>query len=674
MARDDRGETLRGSPPVADAGYMTLSERIPAHRRGCRRRKALGLPFGGARGCDLRKEHRMRASNRESSSETSWGTVFLIRPEIARMIIPLLCLAGLGPVAAAEQQAPIMAAPTITVDEVSRGQKGYGMSVFAGTEPERFEVEVLGVIRNSTPELSYILARLTGQDLERSGVVAGMSGSPVYLDDRLAGAVAFSYLFGLDAIAGITPIGAMRRLSELPAGVPARRTAAPPDLTIDFEDLLERDFPQDLLVRQIDRLQAPSHHGARPTLQWTASGFGAAATALLGRALGDIMPAGAGPSGSATVAAELNPGSAVAAVLVRGDLNLAAHGTVTDRTGDEVLAFGHPMFSLGPVSLPLAPSEVVTVIANVANSFKVSNAGAVVGAFDQDREAGVRGRLGLVAPTTPLAVRLRGLSHRDYRMEVANLPQLRPILLAISALGALNSGSYSGGFQGIDLDARIAIEGHGDLRIRQSFDGDQAAIGSVIHLLGFAAFLEFNTLAEVEIEAVEVELTQVERPHSATLIAAYPERTRLEPGHSVAVTLELQAFRGDRFRRQIEIEVPAWAPDGKYIVLIGDGTSMDAVRLSLEHRQPTSFDQALALMRSFRSRRELVIYGLLPAPGLAVAGEVMPNLPGSMRAIFAAASAGAPLWYDVAAEKVEIQGRPLDGVVRLDFEIRRRAR
>ncbi len=566
------------------------------------------------------------------------------------------------------------AGPTIRVDELSRGQKGYGLSVFAGTEPERFEVEVLGVLRNSTPELSYILARLTGQDLERSGVIAGMSGSPVYIDDRLAGAVAFSYLFGLDAIAGITPIGAMRRLSELPAAAAIPQVTAPAELAIDFEDLLKRQFPADLLAQQVSRLQPMSHAGGSSSLQWTASGFGEAATALLGRALGDVTPAGASAGGGAAVAAELVPGSAVAAVLVRGDLNLAAHGTVTDRDGDEVLAFGHPMFSLGPVRLPLAPSEVVTVIANAANSFKVSNAGPVVGAFDQDRQAGVRGRLGLEAPTTPLTVHLRGLSRRDYRMEVANLPQLRPILLAISALGALDAGSYAAGFQGIDLDAEIALAGHESLRIRQSFDGDQAAIGSVIYLLGFAAFLEFNTLAEVEIESVEVELTQVERPHSATLVAAYPERTRVEPGQRVPVTLELQAFRGERFRRDVEIRVPPEAANGRYMVLIGDGTSMDAVRLSLERRQPTSFDQALAQLRSFRSRRELVVYGLVPAPGLAVAGEALPNLPGSVRSIFAAGgvAVGAPLGYQVAHETVEVLDRPVDGVVRIDLDIQKR--
>ncbi len=589
-------------------------------------------------------------------------------------------LAAAPPSSAQETQPAVtyQAVPTISTDEMRRGQKGYGLSVFHGTEPERFEVEVLGVLQNSTPELSYILARLSGQDLERSGVAGGMSGSPVYLDGRLAGAVSFSYVYGLDAIAGITPIGAMRRLTEIPRGavgrpIPGARPAAA-GLAVEWEDLVRRRFSPDLLAERLGRLRPAPEDGSRAALQWTASGFGSEALGLLSGALGPLTPAAAASGGGiAAVAAELAPGSAVAAVLVDGDLSLAAHGTVTERVGDEVLAFGHPVFSLGPVNLPMAPSEVVTVIANVSSSFKVSNAGPVIGAFDQDREAGVRGRLGLEAPTTPITVRLRGLAERQYRMRVANLRQLRPTLLAVSALGALTAGSYSTGTQGLDLTVRFRLAGHEDLEIRQSFEGDQAGIDSVVHLLGVASFLELNPFAEVELEGVEVELDQVERPQSATLVAAYPQRSRVEPGQTVPVTLELQEYRGERRRKVVEVVVPETVPAGRYSVLIGDGTSMDAARLTIEQRTPQTLEQALALLRSFRSRRELVTYGLIAKPGLALAGEAMPDLPGSVRSIVAAGATAAPsaLWLDIAYEAVEVLQRPVDGVLRVDLEVRR---
>ena len=582
------------------------------------------------------------------------------------------------------------AVATFSLDEVSRGLTGYGLSVFAGSEPERFEVEVLGVLRNQTPEISYILARLTGQDLERSGVIAGMSGSPVYLDGRLAGAVAFSYLYGLDAIAGITPIDAMRRLSTLAADPPRKAMSAPAGLEIRFEDLVERNFSSDMLQRQIERLRPEPSQGLRTSIQWTAMGFGQSATALLSSVVGDVGQTGAGGGAStgaagtasgalvpgAPVPAELVPGSAVAAMLVQGDLNLAAHGTVTDRNGDEILALGHPMFSLGPVNLPLAASEVVTVLANSVNSFKIANAGPVIGAFDQDREAGMRGLLGRAAPTTPLSVRLQGLTEREYSMEISNLPQLRPMLFAISTLGAVEAATYSGGFQGLDLEARIRLTGYPDLVARQSFDGDQAVLDSVIFLLGYAAYLEYNPLVEVEIESVEVAIEQSGRPRSAALLAAHPATTRVEPGQRVPVALELAAYRGERYRHTMTVDVPADAPNGRYYVIIGDGSSMDSVRLQVERRSPKTFVQTLDVLRSFHSRRELVTFGLLAAPGLAVGGEVLPDLPGSVRSIFAAgvAPVGDPLSLDIVTETVETLDRPIDGALRIDFEVRRRHR
>ncbi|MEM7354933.1 MAG: hypothetical protein AAF657_29255 [Acidobacteriota bacterium] len=596
-----------------------------------------------------------------------------------RAWIAWLVAATLGVAASAEtviESTPLQpAVATISVDEMSRGLRGYGLSVFAGSEPERFEVEVLGVLRNSTPELSYILARLSGQDLERSGVIAGMSGSPVYFGERLAGAVAFSYQFGLDAIAGITPIDAMRRLAELPVGTVARSTGAPRGLDIRFDDLVQREFASDLLSRQLERLLPASPQGARSALQWTASGFGGNAATLLRQSLGHLSQSGGGLGAAGdNPSIELVPGSAVAAVLVQGDLNLAAHGTVTDLIGDEVIAFGHPMFSLGPVNLPLAPSEVITVIANVANSFKVSNAGPVIGAFDQDREAGIRGRLGRHAPTTPITVRLGGLSERQYQMEVSNLPQMRPMLMAISTLGAIEAATYSGGYQGLDLVARIALREHEDLVARQSFDGDQAAVDSVIFLLSYLAYLEYNPLTEIELESVEVDLEQVDRPRAATLLAAHPTRTRVVPGQKVPITLELQPYRGERYRHVVEVEVPASAPNGRYVVLIGDGTSMDAVRLSVERRTPETFEQVLDVLRTFHSRRELVVFGLQPAQGLALGGETLPNLPGSVRAIFGAgvAPVGDALSLEIVHESLETLDRPIEGALRIDLVVQRR--
>ncbi len=594
-----------------------------------------------------------------------WGAVAATSSEASAESVP-------------EGSTPAMTTETIAPEELVRGQKGWGLSVFAGSEPERFEVEVLGVAKNSTPELSYILARLTGHGLERSGVAAGMSGSPVYFDGKLAGAVAYSYPYGLDAIAGITPIGGMRRLSEIPTtAVPSQVPAASVSasgLAPSFEDLVRRSFPRSLLDDQLQRLLPSGEEKgpSSPALRFTLSGFGSMASNLLQDTVG--MPvSGLGGGSVPEVPGELGPGSAVAALLVTGDMIMAAHGTVTERRGDEILAFGHPLFSLGPVSIPMARSEVVTVLASAANSFKISNAGPVIGTFDQDREPGARGYLGAEPWLMPVDIRLTGMVEASYRMRIAEIRQMRPLLTTLAALGALNGATFSAGPHGIDLEARYRLEGHDDLVVRQSFDGDQAGVDCVLFLLGFGAFLDLNDLAEVDLRGVEIHLHQVAEQRQATLVSAHPEQLRVAPGDRVPVWLELVAHRGERFRRRVEVEIPEGIGEGRYVVLLGDGTSMDAARLQVEKASPTSFEQALRQMSRLHSRRQLQIFGLVGRKGLALRGEVLPDLPGSLRAIYGSSgySTAEPLALAIVQEEVLDLENPIEGAARIDFEVRR---
>src|SRR5262249_11421646 len=215
----------------------------------------------------------------------------------------LLVLFGLGrlPVLAAEPSqapppapalgspAPAAALPTIALTEVRSGQRGYGLSVLPGRRPERFEVEVIGVMKTVNPDNSYILARLTGRGLEKSGVIAGMSGSPVFLDGRLAGAVAFSWPFSHEAIAGITPIESMHHLGK--AGGVAL-TPAPPLPPVGLADLLAGRVPEDLLTRQLAALRPQMAGGAVPSVQWSTVGSGERSMGMLREALGAVAPAG----------------------------------------------------------------------------------------------------------------------------------------------------------------------------------------------------------------------------------------------------------------------------------------------------------------------------------------------------------------------------------------------
>ncbi len=603
--------------------------------------------------------------------------------------------------AAPETAAPETAAPESTYvvhpDELRRGQKGYGLSVFAGHEPVRFEVEVLGIMHRTTPELSYILARLSGQGLERSGVAAGMSGSPVYFDGRLAGAVAYSYLFSKDAIAGITPIAGMRAMEALPSGdsrptgSPAAGSPAagsPAAIAPTWQQMVERSFSPDALQQGLQRLlgsQATSLDGgglqqSRPAITWTASGFAGPAQRLLSDAAdGSLAPSlggrgddrTPGTTGEIVMPPAMEAGSGMAVVLVDGDLSLAAHGTVTERRGDSIVGFGHPMYGLGPVVLPLATSEVVTVVASVASSFKLSNAGPLVGTLDQDRAAGVRGHLGVPPPLTDLHIQTHGLTQRRYTMRLAQMPQLRPLLLGVSVLGSLDASDRASGRQGVDLEATFDLGALGELRFEQSFDGDDAALGAASLLLNYASFLDLNPWQPVDIRRVDVRLGQYNEARINTLLSAQPESRRVRPGQKLAVVLELEAWRGERFRHRVEVEIPSTAPPGAYWLMLGDGTSVDALQLAIEKEAPNNLEEALDSLRRLRSRRHLTVLGMRAAAGWSVEGEAHPALPPSLRRLF---SQGQTTEYEalrllIDQQQQEVLPWPMDGALRIDLEV-----
>ena len=584
----------------------------------------------------------------------------------------VLALLAAAPVLAETPAAlPGNALPTIPLAEIQRGQRGYGLSVFAGTEPERFDVEVIGIMRNVSPDVSYILARLTGKGLETSGVAGGMSGSPVFLDGRLAGAVAFSWPFTNEAIAGITPIESMRELSALK---PTQITPPPPP--IPLADLMAGKVTQEVLAQQLGKLQARFAggfaNGASSAVQWSATGFGDKSQSLLRQALGTLSSSGKAAPGS--VPEQLAPGKAVAMVLVDGDFQLAAYGTVTDQYDEHVLAFGHPVLALGPLRVPMATSEVVMVLSNQNSSFKISNMGEIVGAFEQDRKMGTHGRIGAVAPMIPMVLRIQGERPRTFKMRLAEVPEFLPLMAGSSVLAGLESATYTSGPQSLDLAAKVRIRGYGDLDIKQSFDGENAGTEASAYLLSMVAYIVQNPMERVNLESIEVDLAQVTQPQFARLVGANASRTVVRPGDRVALNLDLVAYRGDRFRRSLSVDLPEDLPAGRYSLIVGDGASVDSARLALEPAEPVSFAQALELLRSFHSRRDLMVLGVYGGAGLSVAGEVMPRLPGTVRSLWNAAPTGGATVLRSAIAQVERKEMdvPMQGMVRIDLEVRRK--
>lgn len=583
---------------------------------------------------------------------------------LCSLLVFLLPL-GMG----AETPTPSLAAAEelFPLDSVRAGLTGYGLSVFQGAIPERFEVEVLGVWRNTQPSTSFILARLKGRGLESSGVIAGMSGSPVYVDGRLLGAVSFSWLFANEAVAGITPIEQMRHLS---AGESSTSSSSTGHRFREPRDLISGSLTWQEILEPLGSLEGTGLDSAISGVQWSTVGFGSATRESLKVALDSLSPAG---QAAAAGDSELVAGSSVSGVLVDGDLRLAATGTVTERRGNEILAFGHPFLGVGPLSLPMATSEVVTVISSQMNSFKIANLGAVVGAFEMDRAAGIRGRVGAEAPMIPVSVRIAGLVDRQFALRVADLPLLTPTLVAISTLGSLEAASQTNGSQGLDLEARFDMAEWGELEIRQSFDGELASQEAAFYLFAFTDFFLNNRFERVDLDSVDIELEQHAEPRTARLVGAHVSQTLVRPGDRIELVVDLQAYRGDTFRATLELDVPTGLPEGRYSLLVGDGVSVDIARLEVEKTAPQTFPQALRFLRSFHSSRELVALGVFRGEGLSVGGEVLPQLPASVRSLWSAApsTSATPLRLAVAQESVIELDQPLEGIVRVDLEVQR---
>lgn len=271
----------------------------------------------------------------------------------------------------------------------------------------------------------------------------------------------------------------------------------------------------------------------------------------------------------------------------------------------------------------------------------------------------------------PLRLEIATPEPRRFDLRVARVPSISPALVAISSLAALNAASRSAGPQGLDAHVRYRLGGAEDLVLEQSFDGDQAALESVLWLFGLTAFLEQNRWQEVEIEGIEVELRQFEEPRTAELIGAHASSTLVHPGDELQLQLELQAWRGERFRHEVRLRLPSGLPEGPYFLLVGDGATIDAARFALERRRLVALPQALGLLSSLHSRRDVVVLGVLPDQGLAVAGEVLPRLPGSLQSVWSAAATGSaePLALAIAQQHAESMSRPLRGGVRIALEV-----
>ncbi len=542
----------------------------------------------------------------------------------------------------------------IGLDEIKPGMKGVAYTVFKGTVPEEFGVEVLGVLPGyPNPRGSAIIIKLSGANAERTSVFAGMSGSPVYFDGRLAGAIAFSFPFAKEPMGGVTPIKQMIDLFEQGNGpTDAGRRREP--RSYSFSELAATEWKGTLprpvvtgapmlanvsggspllpyLGQQIMPIATPVVFGG--ISQQTLEMF---APQLMANGLMPVAAAGGGmPMGPlGTITPEtLKPGTSITAALVRGDYSLAASGTVTFRDGDRIYAFGHPFLSLGGANMPMAESSVVTVVPNTNNSFKLSIPGAMVGSVTQDRASGIYGQLGQVPRMIPVTVKLHTTRDRDqiFKYEVMEDQTLTPLLLNLTLVNTLSSSERTLGDSTITINGNITMEGQAPVVVERRFSANNAnalAAGSIAIPVGQLLGSGFDN---AHIGRISIDIKSEENKREATLDRIALSRTEVRRGDEFEIQAFVRTDGGQVFVQRIPVSIPTDIPPGQVLLFVGDGGSLQQASAS-QSFVPTSLGQLVNAMNQIKKNDRLYVKLYRVTPGAIIGTSEMPNLPPSMLA------------------------------------------
>jgi hypothetical protein len=544
------------------------------------------------------------------------------------------------------------AVPTLPADSVHAGQKAVVRTVFTGTRIESFDAEILGVLDIGRTEGRIILARATSERVVKCGVAQGMSGSPVYVGGRLIGALSSGWNFESEPIFGITPIDEMLSVLDWPMSGGSGPSVGPSGVEMESasegaprcgpyrwpgdEDGEPAVSPHDESGESLARAMAgvPGRLSALP-LPLACGGLH---PAMLDRARALLAPFGlsvvpGGQSRAASADSTFEPGSAVAVDLMRGDLQMAAIGTVTYRDGDRVLIFGHPFFQAGAVRMPLATAEIITIIPSELSSFKLGVRGREVGVALQDRRPAVAGVLSGRAQMLPLTVNVRmgQTRNQQFHFEVVQDRGMAPTLAAIAALnGVLESGGAGSG-QTVSWTVRLVRRGRPALVLHDLASGEAAFGGLLTAVASPMRFLMNNPFERLTLDSVVV-TTEVRASRDQwSLRSARLMSRSVRPGGRAVIQCELQHWRGEHTTKTLELTVPEEAPPGRYAVWIGGGaelTRFESIRTPAAFR-PTSLEDAWRRLGTTHSADAL--YGGLfaSAPQITSDGRDYPELPES---------------------------------------------
>jgi hypothetical protein len=510
----------------------------------------------------------------------------------------------------------LAAAPAIfPLKDIRAGQHGIGRTVFSGTKVEEFQVEILGVLENVGPKQSVILGRLKGGPLAETGVMQGMSGSPVYIDGKLIGAVALAFPMAKEAIAGIRPIEEMLSVdpNELPHGT-STAPAAP---------------------RQ--RVQAGNARLEEIATPVSFNGFTQATLEHFGPALRSLgldprqgISGGGKPGDQLGDPKKLEPGSMISVDLLAGDMSAGADGTVTMIDGDRIYAFGHRFLASGPTEMPFARAEVLALLPNLQASFKISAAREWMGTITEDRSSAISGRVGRRATTIPIEIKLGA---NTYRMQMVQDKVMTPLVTQMAVFSAIDATERSMGPSTFSVRGHLDFEG-GSIRIDNVYGGDVgtpafAAIG-VATPLSLALGAGFDQL---KLKNVTLEIGAVERKYQTQIADIAAPRT-VRAGDDVELMISLTGENGAPITRTAHYRVPVGAPTGPLYFTVSDAGSMNLIDYQAFAGTPMrTATQIFDLLNALRANTKAYVRVWTAGPAFTVEGRDLPNPPPSLALI-----------------------------------------
>ncbi len=562
--------------------------------------------------------------------------------------------------------------------ELRPGMKGVAWTVFAGTEPEAIPVEIIGLLKNAWgPDQDIILAKMGGKAL-RTNVAGGMSGSPVYVNGKLIGAVALRLsVFSPDAICGITPIELMLEIEDFDTSIPG--DARTPDKTLQVAAGAAPNPPQQSPVLiPIDTPLAFSGFEPGVLREFGPLFQQLGLVAVEGGASGKLDSPKPAPGWQNA----LQPGDAVAGVLVSGDMSVTGLGTVTYNDGRRVLAFGHPLFNLGPVNMPMSKGEILFTHASAFQPNKFGNATEIVGALQQDRHSGILGTLGATAEMVPVTVRVRSLNEdnsvrkqKEFHFNVFVQQKWTPYLMMVTMFNSISGLNDYREECTYRISGRVELDGQKKLLVSTMQAPGEMPVPAPMMLAGWWGDkfnrLFTNTVTPPRLKRVDATIDLLPERRIASIENAWIPSNEVAPGEEVSVKVFLRPYRGPRIERTFKLRLPAGLTRGEHRILLSDAETLNRIEsVAAFSNRFIDLPQIVSLINQERGNDKLYVSLVEPRPTVYYDDKTLPSLPASVLNVMQAGrSASRPL-VSSGESALEQMAIPFDYVVNGSYALK----